>query len=320
MAMDGANMLCAWVPWTSAPPCGDPRALFYVIQSVLIILAWTCVYATGGGNIFEHPLQMYVATRPAWIPRRVLTGVLHQRGVYMTLCYTTPVMLLAAAYQPHCLPLRVAAAAVASAYALGEASITNWHKDHTMSLVVWAVALLPSDMAQGVTLGLTVNFVASSGFAKLWIGGQEWLSGDSLRAFLKTYGGYRVEDGGPGLPLLNRLFLRRPHLSRLASIFTLVVECVYAPATLLLLPPGPGRLGLVLAMLGLHLGIAAVQSVQVGVLFLPGVASYVLGLGAPLSIGSRGWCVAVAVAMGSLVWVLIRRRPLPETWPGQPQP
>ena len=81
---------------------------------------------------------------------------------------------------------------------------------------------------------------------------------------------------------------------------------------------GPSRLWLVWISVALHLGIAGAQSLVIGLAFLPNVASYLYGFGAPdcepFTTAGGGWLVAVAVTVTSAACVAARGRVLPEDW------
>ena len=74
--------------------------------------------------------------------------------------------------------------------------------------------------------------------------------------------------------------------------------------------------------MALHLGIAGAQSFLIGLAFVPNVASYVYGFGAPgcepFTTSGGGWPTAVAVTAASAASVAARGRVLPEDWPCSP--
>ena len=74
---------------------------------------------------------------------------------------------------------------------------------------------------------------------------------------------------------------------------TLLFECVLVPLALAL--PPQRRLLLALISVALHAGIATVHSFLIGVAFLPNLGTYLLGFGAPVVLGSPGWCAAIAL-------------------------
>lgn len=230
--------------------------------------------------------------------------------------YGALALMLLNALHDH-LALRLLVAVATSGYALAESSVTTSHRDYAMVYIMWAVALLPAHYAEGVAFGVCVHFIASSGFAKLYVGGQEWLQPCTMRNYLMAYGELDFKSGGPGSPWMNKLVCRYDVLSGGASAFTILFECFIVPASLAM-PPGACRLAICVTMVGLHVGILLVQSGVIGVFFIPNIACYLLGFGAPLELFSPGWYCAVVVVIMSIGSVLGRGRLLPEDWPLTP--
>merc|ERR1712216_302651 len=85
--------------------------------------------------------------------------------------------------------LQLAIALSASAYNLAESSVTTSHRDYAMVYICWALALLPDRFAEGAAFGICIHLLASSGFAKLVVGGREWLHPGTMRSILSTYYG-----------------------------------------------------------------------------------------------------------------------------------
>ncbi len=293
----------------------SPTQVFYGLQAALTIFAYIFVRLTGGGDLYDHVRTMSVATRPSWAPSQMLL-VLHRKHIFYALCYGSPVAFLVAAAFYDVFAVRFMLAGVASLQALAETAVTGWHKDHAMVYNVFALVLLSEEHAQGFALGVCVHFIASSGWAKLCIGGWNWVHPETMRAYLRTYSKYSLQEGGPAIPALNRMMRRHDTCLVAISVVTLFIECLCPLA--LLMPPGILRIGFALSMIALHLGIFFVQSTWIGILFLPCTATYYLGFASDLPLGSSGWWVAVAVCMVSLATVCATRRPLPENWPLSP--
>eukprot|EP00931_Biecheleriopsis_adriatica_P004682 TRINITY_DN106311_c0_g1_i1.p1 TRINITY_DN106311_c0_g1~~TRINITY_DN106311_c0_g1_i1.p1 ORF type:complete len:453 (-),score=49.27 TRINITY_DN106311_c0_g1_i1:156-1472(-) len=291
------------------------RQFYYAAQAALVAALWIVVRSFGGGDFFRHGLACPVVTRPSWAPRSLMLH-LHQRHTYLSLCYGTPLLMAITAFYDHA-ALRLLTAFVASGYALAESSATTSHRDYPMVYISWALALLPAEHAEGVALGVCVHFVASSGLAKLIIGGRQWLLPCTMRNYLSTYGDLDLINGGPASPWLNRVFCRSDVLPACASLFTLLFECIIVPIALAL-PPGYVRLGIGAGMMFLHAGIFLVQSAAIGVFFIPNMASYTLGFGSAVEPLSPPWHFALLIVLLSFGSVFVRCRVLPEDWPSTP--
>jgi len=290
-------------------------ALFYGLQSASMVFLWLFVWSSGGGDFYRHALECTVALRPTWLPKRCLL-LLHRRAIYLLTCYSVPPLLALAALFPGSRALRCLVALAASLYQLAESSVTMSHRDYLMLYNTWGLALLPDAYAAGLALGLCVHFIVSSGLAKLYIGGAEWVRPETMRSIMRTYGRLSFSEGGPWSPKLNRLVSDHDSLAWADSLGTLFFECVAVPLAFAV--PVGARLTLGVTMLLMHVGIFAVQSAVIGVFFVPNVASYTLGFGADLPWGSPGWWVALAVCLASVGLVATRMRLLPEDWPLTP--
>jgi hypothetical protein len=159
----------------------------------------------------------------------------------------------------------------------------------------------------------------NEGFAKLAVGGWGgWTHPDTMRGVLQTYGRYSVANSGPCSHWLNQFACQHDALLVLISVGTLFFECVVVVGALLI--PPEFRVVMVVASVGLHCGIAAMQSLVIGFAFLPNVAGYWLGFaGSQTTVFSPAWWAATAVVMTSLGALALRRGvPLPEDWPLSP--
>jgi hypothetical protein len=121
---------------------------------------------------------------------------------------------------------------------------------------------MPCEYAKGVALGVCIFFISSSGYAKLLVGGTEWAKSCTLDSVLEQYQKYNVPQGGPGLPALTRFARSQPWILSALASGTLLFECVLVPSSLFL-PPAL-RVYMVYGSLGLHLGIAVMQSWLIG--------------------------------------------------------
>jgi hypothetical protein len=104
----------------------------------------------------------------------------------------------------------------------------------------------------------------------------------------------------------------------LISLGTLFFECLVTIASLFL--PPRLRVVMVVASVGLHMGIAAMQSLVIGCAFLPNIAGYWLGFaGMGTDLFTPAWWVAVSIVMASVGTLVIRKGvPVPEDWPVSP--
>ena len=75
------------------------------------------------------------------------------KEVYIGLCHAAPCGALLAALFPGSVLLRVAAALVLSVGSCTEFSVTHSHRDFANVYTAWALALLPTWLAQGLALG-----------------------------------------------------------------------------------------------------------------------------------------------------------------------
>jgi hypothetical protein len=156
-------------------------------------------------------------------------------------------------------PVRVLTAAIFSVYCLAESAATHSHRDYANMYICWLLALFREDTAAALGLGICIHYVASSGFGKCIIGGgRAWVEASTMRGVLREFSSYSLAETGPAFPALNRFVRRQPWLLTSISIFTLLFECVAVPAALVL--PVGVRFHLVTAMVGLHVGIAVLQS------------------------------------------------------------
>ena len=284
-----------------------------LLLSVILSLA-------SGKDFYGRVRRITVATRPSWLPATPLLAVLRRPWLYLALCHGVPVVFLFGAMFAGSVPVRFLVAAFFSAYVLAETSHTHSHRDIPNMYVAWSLALIPARLSRGFALGVCVHFIASSGFSKVLIGGViGWAAPGTMRSVLRSYGALSLANLGPGWPALNRWSVRHDTVLVGMSVSTLIFECVAVPASLFL--GVELRVWLAFASVALHLGIASAQSLIIGFAFIPNVASYVYGFGAPDCEpfdSSGGWPVAVAVVAASSACVILRGKLLPEDWPSSP--
>ena len=62
------------------------------------------------------------------------------------------------------------------------------HRDYGNLYCTWLLVLLPLKYAHAAGLGVSVHYIASSGFAKLFVAGpKQWCHPLTLRGVLQTY-------------------------------------------------------------------------------------------------------------------------------------
>ena len=161
------------------------------------------------------------------------------------------------------------------------------------------------EAARAACLGIVVNFILCAGLAKVMVGGAGWLAPDTMREYLTIYGASTSRP--PVSKRLNAWLRARSWACAGIGAATVALECVLIPSTLLLPPPARwlGALALVL----MHVGIALVMSLEVGIVFLTTLPSYLVGFGcvgaakqtdflAALSLGADELPALVAVKGG----------------------
>jgi len=305
------------------PPLITAVCMFYASAALAMWSVWALL-SVGAGckDVHRRSFSCPLAHRPTRVPRPVLQALLQSEIAYLSACHVAPACLLLAAFAPDNRGLRLLAALVMSLYNLLESSVTHSHRDYANCYTAWALALLPDQLAQGVALGSAVHLIAASGFSKLFIGGlNSWLSPSTLSTVLRAYGDKSLTQGGPAFPAINRMVRGQPWLVLFLAGGTLLFECVIIPASLIC--PPEWRFWMVVLSVKMHLGIALMQSLIIGVAFLPNIATYLFGFGWIAGSGaelfSLGWCCAVAIFLGATMFpIAVRGTILPEDWPFTP--
>ena len=302
----------------------SPAAAFYLYQFFATSLWWLFLLRVKGRHLYDLPsARGSVLTRPRWLPAGVLRRLHKDRRAIFTLL---PLALLIAAWASDSFAARLLAALAVSAYHLLETASTQRHGEFPVLYNSWAMLWPDPAVQAGLSLGIAVHFVLSSGMAKVFVGGgSAWLAPSTMTTYLAVYGDSK--SAGPISKTLNRVGRDYPLAATLISAGTLLVECVLAPACILLL--GPEQRWLLCAlMLLMHVGIALVMSVPVALAFFTVVPAYLVGFsstgGAALSItfGTPQWIIALVVGLGPTALCLLglggggpRGRLLVENWP-----
>ena len=229
-----------------------------------------------GGDFHRRGLSSVVVTRPSWLPASAVI-TLQVPTCYLTLCHGTPLVLGAAAVAADSTLLRLLVAVVVSLYSLSESSATHSHRDYPGLYICWAAVFLPDHLVQGVALGTCIHFIGSSGMAKVLVGGTSgWTDATTLKTILIEYLARASTADRMLLPSLARFVVRHEALVAVMSTSTFVFEILFVPAALFI--GQPYRQLIIAVSLGMHLGIAVLQSFVIGAAFLPNVAAYTLGL------------------------------------------
>jgi hypothetical protein len=305
----------------------DPVSSFYFLAAASQITCWAIMSIADGCRDFHSRGSRYsLATKPTLFPQSIFL-TLHLKFLYLILCHLTPFVLYVVSVHSNNFYCRLLAALVMSMYCLAETSVTNSHRDYLNMYTCWAILLSKNDeVAAGFALGFCILLISGSGWAKILIGGKAWAESSTLVTILESYHSLTLSECGPLLPFLNRIFRRNPFLITFLSTSTLIFECAAVPLCLLL--PSNLRYIMMIASIGMHIGIGIVQSFIIGVAFLPNVATYYFGFGSPVvQFGTKGWYAACSCVIG---WCLatflltvcsknnVGVRLLPEDWPMTP--
>jgi len=290
---------------------------FYFALGVTVWLIWLSGTVVGGSDLHTRGLNNPLCMKPSWMPKNVLLGVLRQPALYRFLCHAPPACLLLASYRPESLACRLLAALSFTAYSLVETSVTHSHRDYPATYALWVLACFgESATSQGLILGIAVHLMISSGIAKLRVGGVAWAYPSTMRGVL----GHYVNKAGADGPLIKPLTAWARSSKAVLFGFgagTLFFECVVVPLGLFL-PPGL-RVMVAYGAFGMHVGIAALQSLAIGTAFLVNSVIYAYGFGSgvqPFTSGN-GWPEALAVASASAFYSIFIGL-LPENFPSTP--
>ena len=272
---------------------------FYLALAVIIFCIWVSGTCIAGVDLHRRGLANPIAIVPSCLSTRALLFVLRRPLLYRVLCHVQVPVLLCAGARPESWGLRWAAAASFTAYACAETSVTRSHRDLPAMYALWALALYgDGPTAQGLVLGVGVHLLVSSGLSKLRLGGLEWAKPGTMRGVILRY----LEHGGADGPLLRTLAEAATRSDAALAAFgggALLFEVVLVPLGALLLPARL-RPAVALGAIAMHVGIAALQSLAIGVAFLVNVPVYAYGFCAPFApYSASGFPQAVAVAAAS---------------------
>jgi hypothetical protein len=205
---------------------------------------------------------------------------------------------------------RLAAAVSFSLYHLLETSVSNRHGEYPL-LHCMCGLLLPPSLARPFCMGAVVNFVMSAGWAKLTIPNApgDWMQPDTMSVYLQAYRFSKTMP--PMLPRLTDALLQRPWALSFLACVTLVAEVLLVPLIALFAPP-PYRILSAALMITMHIGIAAVQSFKLALIFCTTIPLYFLAFTSDAAVGSAAWCLAAVISLQPC-FSAVR-----ETWPLSP--
>lgn len=284
-----------------------------------MLFLWLLGIAVTGQDITCRGVGCPVALLPSWCPKKWLQFMLRPFP-FLALYPATWISLMLVGFCPQHQALRILAATALTLYVFAESSVTHGHRDHANVYTAWAVALLPAGYAEGVSLGVCVFMMGSSGFCKVMVGGtKHWAAPDTLRAVLNEYKDLPF-GVGPGSKALCEYCVARDWILLLLNVGTLLFECGLAPAALIM-PPG-WRFVMIVGSVALHLGICVLQSFGIGLAFLPGLATYFVGYAAGegdhVEVLSQEWVCSIVIFALPTLYMLFTQKVLPEDFPLTP--
>ena len=284
------------------------HTFFYSLSFAAFTTWWVLVRLSTGQHL--HILAMgSVRVRPSWLGRSVLLA-LTSRSHAPAVFAAVPVAFALGTLWPHPV-VRSSVVAIVALYHLNESSSTGRHGEYPLLYTAVAM-LLPEQWASGAAWGVAVHFILSSGVAKLQVGGREWLAPGTMGAYLGMF--CESQRRPPLSRRLSRWTSAQPWALRAIAVGTLLLECGLVPATLLM-PPFAGRAFGWVALVGMHVGIAVLMSLQVGLAFMTTLPCYVVGFCCEAPLGSGPWALALLLGLAPTAVSWLRGAPLPEDWP-----
>ena len=206
-------------------------------------------------------------------------------------------------------------------YHMVESTQTNRHGEYPVLYTMWAIALInDQDYMHACIWGIAINFVLLSGYAKIASGGSsllQWTDSSTLETYLTCYRLARNKIDRPLLPKLNKIISHSKTLTSCLAGAVLLLEVIVVPASLFMPSSSSSRSMVCNALIAMHIGIASIMSVKVGLAFLTTIPVYQFAFTCNVEIGSHPWFVAVLVGSGPTVftWLIM---PIPENWPFTP--
>lgn len=279
---------------------------FYICQCAACLLWWVLVFFSTRRPIWSH-VHGSVFTRPPYLS--VCLMQLLRRHSLVIFVLVPSSMLIAAANADY-LIFRLTAAICFSLYHLLETSASNRHGEYPLLHSLWGLVLPPS-LAHPICMGAIVNFVLSAGLAKLRMPNvsSDWIKPDTMRVYLQAY---RYSRSMPPLvPRFTDLLLDRPWALSFLAASTIVAEVILVPL-IALFAPLPYRILSAWIMIFMHLGIAAVQSFRLALIFCTTLPLYFFAFSCGAVVGSSAWILAAAIALQPCIFVVR------ETWPLSP--
>lgn len=314
-------------------------AAFYAFAAAGQLAAWLVQSWRVGGDANRRALACDLAVAPSWLPsgwlarahralRQSAAGLrpalveglprlarpLLRVEMFTWLFCARALSMMCGFAMPEVLGVRLAAALVQSAWALAESSLTCCHYDHLTMYFCWVMVAGSAHVRNELALAAFVHYVMATGVAKARIAGPCGWASAGLPAILERHSADAV--------LPQWLLAQLPSgLVRLLGFAVLFVECA-CPLILVAFRCGAeaseeefARVLVVLAVLGLHVGIALFLSLIIGArmaLGCLGPYAYVLiASGAATSARLRFLSL---VGVAPCVWQICVGL-LPEDWP-----
>jgi len=192
-----------------------------------------------------------------------------------------------------------------------------------------AMAFMPARNAEAIGAAATMHFFVAAGLSKLAVGGIKWMHPLTMRSyirmvhemvdFFKRVGMYKC-DIAPGCPNLSKYLITLDAVTVSLAFTTVFFEILVVPLSFYL--RADTRLWtMVIVCLSFHLGIAALQSVWVGMCFIPCFAFYMYGFGHPHVNSISDTCTfwsGVVFGFQSVIYYILTYRILPSKWPLNP--
>ena len=294
-------------------PLPTAASSFY-LQQLLFLLAWWALVAAMTRKPPHRLANGPCFTVPRWLcgrPGPILLLSEYRAIIFAALPAT---FALGAAFAEPPLLVRVLVAAAAILYHLTESAFTSRHGEYPL-LYCSVAMVLPEPFAGAAAWGIAIHFILASGVAKLRVGGLAWAAPSTMRTYLTLYRGSKSRP--PLSKRANRFCCEHAWASAGISLATLLLECALVPATLLLPPRGtllPRELASV-ALVGMHVGIGTLMSLEVGLVFVSTLPSYLVGFACDAPLYSAPWALACALGLGPSLAASLVRAPIPESWP-----
>lgn len=290
---------------------------FYFQTSFYVAVWWILLCCTSQKPLYKAT-EGAVVTIPSWLPTQFV--LLLQKFRPAVFNGATIGLALASSFY-NVFEIRILAAVLYTLYHLAETSETNRHGEYPILYAMWAMSLENQHHRHACVWGIAIHFVLSTGYAKIAIGGltkygvPKWIHPDTMSNYLSGYRSARHRLNQPLFPKWNQYIADSNVCCSLLAFLTLMLECVVVPGTLLMEPSY--RPIATFAMISMHIGIACVMSIKVGIVFITSIPAYVYGFSCTAAYASTSWQIAAAIGLGPTIMSILLLS-LPENWPLTP--